>query len=161
MHTELAAARPPPLTDPRSGQDAGDDSGGDSGGDPGRNPIPMARRKIRGAADSQLGMETTPRSSVGPPPQATVSAAVLAWRRRRLVASGFDEVLAASVASSRIDLHELLALLDRGCPPHLAARILAPIERPELRALSLGMCSPVSPWPPGSTVIPVPRGPLT
>jgi hypothetical protein len=28
-----------------------------------------------------------------------------------------------------IDLHALLELINRGCPPELAARILAPIDR--------------------------------
>jgi hypothetical protein len=27
-----------------------------------------------------------------------------------------------------VDLHELLVLVDRGCPPPLAARILAPLD---------------------------------
>jgi hypothetical protein len=31
-------------------------------------------------------------------------------------------------ATLGVDLHALLALLDRGCPPELAARILAPID---------------------------------
>jgi hypothetical protein len=52
------------------------------------------------------------------------------WRRRRLIAAGFDAQLAAGVADSGIDLHELLVLVDRGCPPELAARILAPLHRP-------------------------------
>lgn len=52
------------------------------------------------------------------------------WRRRRLIAAGLDAQLAAAVADSGIDLHELLVLLDRGCPPPLAARILAPLDRP-------------------------------
>ena len=30
-----------------------------------------------------------------------------------------------------MDLHALLELVDRGCPPRLAVRILAPITRPE------------------------------
>jgi hypothetical protein len=52
------------------------------------------------------------------------------WRRRRLLAAGFDEQLAGQLADERagIDLHELLVLLDRGCPPPLAARILAPLD---------------------------------
>jgi hypothetical protein len=33
------------------------------------------------------------------------------------------------VAEPAVDLHELLVLLDRGCSPALAARILAPLER--------------------------------
>lgn len=51
------------------------------------------------------------------------------WRRRRLVAAGFDAQLAAQLAEDAlVDLHELLVLLDRGCPPALAARILAPLD---------------------------------
>lgn len=51
------------------------------------------------------------------------------WRRRRLAAAGFDPRLAAQLAlEPTVDLHELLVLLDRGCPPALAARILAPLR---------------------------------
>jgi hypothetical protein len=50
------------------------------------------------------------------------------WRRRRLVAAGVDEALARQLADEDVDLHELLVLLDRGCPPALAARILAPLD---------------------------------
>jgi hypothetical protein len=32
-------------------------------------------------------------------------------------------------ADGDVDLHDLLNLIDRGCPPHLAARILAPLDR--------------------------------
>jgi hypothetical protein len=53
---------------------------------------------------------------------------VVTWRRRRLELAGFGARLAYDLAGTRtIDLHELLDLVDRGCPPHLAARILAPI----------------------------------
>jgi hypothetical protein len=54
---------------------------------------------------------------------------VIAWRSEQLAASGFPDVLAARLASDhRFDLHALLQLVDRGCPPELAARILAPVE---------------------------------
>ena len=50
------------------------------------------------------------------------------WRRCWLLAAGFDradaEVLAAATS---VDLHALLELVDRGCPPDLAARIMAPL----------------------------------
>ena len=53
------------------------------------------------------------------------------WRRRRLIAAGFDAQLAVRLAADdAVDLHELLVLRDRGCPPALAARILAPLDRP-------------------------------
>jgi hypothetical protein len=34
-------------------------------------------------------------------------------------------------ATPDIDLHALLELVDRGCPPALAARILAPLNWPD------------------------------
>ena len=72
-------------------------------------------------------MSRTP-SQPGPPATDT---ALGEWRRRRLMAAGFDAPLAASLTQDEaVDLHELLVLLDRGCPPELAARIVAPIDRP-------------------------------
>jgi hypothetical protein len=51
------------------------------------------------------------------------------WRRRRLAAAGFESGLAAQLAAEpSVDLHELLVLIDRGCPPAVAARILAPLD---------------------------------
>jgi hypothetical protein len=54
---------------------------------------------------------------------------VLRWRRDQLVAAGFEPRLAATVAKRRgYDLHALIELVERGCPPPLAVRILAPLE---------------------------------
>ncbi len=51
------------------------------------------------------------------------------WRARRLESAGFPGDLARQLARwERVDLHELLELVDRGCPPALAARILAPLD---------------------------------
>jgi hypothetical protein len=45
--------------------------------------------------------------------------------------AGFAAPLAQALATDcRIDLHALLELVDRGCPPKLAARILAPLDAP-------------------------------
>jgi hypothetical protein len=58
---------------------------------------------------------------------------VHAWRREQLVQSGFPARLAARLAGdARVDLHALIDLAERGCPPELAVRILAPLdaERP-------------------------------
>ena len=56
-------------------------------------------------------------------------AQVALWRREQLVESGFAPELAASVAeNSHYDLHALIELVERGCRPELAVRILAPIE---------------------------------
>jgi hypothetical protein len=53
---------------------------------------------------------------------------VLKWRRTLLRRAGFDSRTAAELAAATdVDLHELLSLVDRGCPPVLAARILAPL----------------------------------
>ena len=61
----------------------------------------------------------------GPVPSTDVEA----WRLRRLVDAGFPLALALEVAATPgVDLHATLALVDRGCPPSLAARILAPID---------------------------------
>jgi len=49
------------------------------------------------------------------------------WRRRSLLHAGFPAPLAASVAADlRLDLHAVLELVDRGCPPDLAIQILEP-----------------------------------
>jgi hypothetical protein len=59
------------------------------------------------------------------------AAALGEWRRRRLMAAGFDARLAEQMTQDEaVDLHELLVLLDRGCSPGLAARILAPLDAP-------------------------------
>ena len=51
------------------------------------------------------------------------------WRRDQLVRSGFPQDIAAAVArDDHFDLHALIELVERGCPPDLAVRILAPIE---------------------------------
>ena len=57
------------------------------------------------------------------------SLSVAAWRREQLAASGFPLPLAAAVASDPgFDIHALIELVERGCPPDLAARILAPFD---------------------------------
>jgi hypothetical protein len=54
------------------------------------------------------------------------------WRRSRLRHAGFDASLAARVAADlRYDVVAMLDLLDRGCPPRLAVRILAPLSGDE------------------------------
>jgi hypothetical protein len=54
---------------------------------------------------------------------------VVRWRREKLVDSGFPLPLATRLAKdTRHDLHALIELIQRGCPPHLAARIVAPLD---------------------------------
>jgi hypothetical protein len=50
------------------------------------------------------------------------------WRRNQLVQTGFPFPLAARLArEAHYDLHALIELAERGCPPELAVRILAPL----------------------------------
>lgn len=54
---------------------------------------------------------------------------VVSWRRAQLAQSGFPLPLASGLArDARYDLHGLLELVDRGCKPELAVRILAPLD---------------------------------
>ena len=66
-------------------------------------------------------------------PPADVAAAgaqLRRWRTGRLLAAGFERPLAERVAAdARFDLHALIELTERQCPPELACRILAPLER--------------------------------
>lgn len=62
--------------------------------------------------------------STGPPLE------VVEWRSCRLREGGFPPALANSLARKRVDLHALLELVDAGCPPELAARILSPLDDP-------------------------------
>ena len=58
-----------------------------------------------------------------------VTREVFRWRLTLLLEAGFDDGLAYDVAGhADIDLHGLLTLVDRGCPPPLAVRILAPLD---------------------------------
>ena len=59
----------------------------------------------------------------------TETAAVVAWRCARLRQAGFGDELAEQLSRNcGVDLHALIELVERGCPPPLAARILAPLE---------------------------------
>ncbi len=54
---------------------------------------------------------------------------VAAWRRARLIRAGFTERTAAELSlEPAVDLHSLLELVDLGCRPDLAARIVAPLD---------------------------------
>ena len=54
------------------------------------------------------------------------------WRRERLAEAGFPLPLARQLSTDgRYDLHGLIELVERGCRPDLAVRILAPLEGAE------------------------------
>jgi len=58
-----------------------------------------------------------------------VSREVASWRRDLLLRARYDSDLAGQLAQdARVDIHDMLELVDRGCPPELAARILAPLQ---------------------------------
>lgn len=50
------------------------------------------------------------------------------WRQRCLREAGFERETAQWLARQAVDLHGLLDLIDRGCPPELALRIVAPLD---------------------------------
>jgi hypothetical protein len=61
-------------------------------------------------------------------PMQHVEEQVVGWRREQLVEAGFSLSLAARVANDpRYDLHALIVLVERGCDPEVAMRILAPL----------------------------------
>ena len=54
------------------------------------------------------------------------------WRRELLTEAGFPAPVAARLArDARWDLHALIELVERGCPPLLAVRVLAPLDEEE------------------------------
>ena len=68
-------------------------------------------------ATAELDIETLEASSE--------DARVTTWRFEQLRQAGYDEVDAAELAGrSDIDLHGAVELVEAGCPPALAARIL-------------------------------------
>ena len=50
---------------------------------------------------------------------------VRCWRIEELERAGYDSGLAVKLAArSDVDLHDAIGLLEKGCPPELAGRIL-------------------------------------
>ena len=59
----------------------------------------------------------------------TEDADVVCWRRDRLAQAGFALPTARRLARDwRYDLHALIQLVEQGCEPELAIRILAPLD---------------------------------
>jgi hypothetical protein len=54
----------------------------------------------------------------------------IAWRTQRLVSLGADADLAARIADSDADVHDIERLLKAGCPLDLAWEILQPLAPP-------------------------------
>jgi hypothetical protein len=54
---------------------------------------------------------------------------VAAWRFQRLREAGVPVRLARRLAEDgRYDVHALIGLVERGCPPELAVRIVEPLD---------------------------------
>jgi hypothetical protein len=56
--------------------------------------------------------------------------AEITWRTQRMVSLGADAALAAQIAGSDADVHDIERLLKAGCPLDLAWSIVRPVERP-------------------------------
>jgi hypothetical protein len=70
-------------------------------------------------------MRSTARASAVPFPDGDLAA----WRQDHLLRAGFEPSLAREVARDcAMDLHALIELVESGCPPATAVRILAPLE---------------------------------
>jgi hypothetical protein len=69
---------------------------------------------------------SSPCAAPGPPVDVT------AWRFCRLCEAGFPRALADELSRQPVDLHALLQLVDSGCTPALAARIMSPVGAPEV-----------------------------
>jgi hypothetical protein len=68
-------------------------------------------------------MATLDTSDLTAPPPEIVQ--VIDWRYAELVRAGYEPAQAERLAvASEVDLHAAVGLLDRGCPPALAERIL-------------------------------------
>src|SRR4051794_14386574 len=106
-------------------------------------PVLTAGPDVRAAGKTstrvrrQQGMDTSSRRRStrcgrdGPTRDDGPTPDLAAWRRLRLLEAGFPDHLARALAAMPVlDLHELLQLVDRGCPPALAVRILSPLGRP-------------------------------
>jgi hypothetical protein len=63
------------------------------------------------------------------PPKPQDAHAVVSWRRTELLRCGFPRSLAVRIArDERYDLHYLIELVEQGCSPTLAVRVLSPME---------------------------------
>jgi len=99
--------------------------------DIGRTDSPVAGTKSPNTFEYQE--VTMPNGSVTPRAREQQSiGTVAAWRRDQLVAGGFPRLLAFRIAHDPgYDLHALLDLVEAGCAPELAVRILAPADAEE------------------------------
>jgi hypothetical protein len=60
--------------------------------------------------------------------------AEISWRIKRMVSLGADAELAAKIADSDADVHDIERLLKAGCPLELAWTIVRPVDKPQAAA---------------------------
>jgi hypothetical protein len=60
--------------------------------------------------------------------------AEVTWRTQRLVSLGADARLAAEIADSDADVHDIERLLKAGCSLELAWTIMRPVDKPAIPA---------------------------
>jgi hypothetical protein len=60
--------------------------------------------------------------------------AEITWRTQRMVSLGADAELAAKIADSDADVHDIERLLKAGCPLELAWTIMRPVDKPTVAA---------------------------
>jgi hypothetical protein len=102
--------------------------GTEPGGDELVGPA-LASERVEGKAQAAAVANSHMRTKRSTADAVAQFSPVVEWRRERLLAAGFALGLAALLAEDcAIDLHAALELVDRGCPPELAARILAPLD---------------------------------
>ena len=56
--------------------------------------------------------------------------AEITWRTQRMVSLGANAELAAKIADSDADVHDIERLLKAGCPLELAWTIMRPVDKP-------------------------------
>lgn len=56
--------------------------------------------------------------------------AEISWRTQRMASLGANATLAAEIANSYADVHEIERLLEAGCPLELAWTIAQPVNEP-------------------------------
>lgn len=60
----------------------------------------------------------------------------ISWRTQRMVSLGADAELAANIANSSADVHDIERLLKAGCPLGLAWTITQPVDEPPAAVLT-------------------------
>ena len=69
--------------------------------------------------------------------------AEITWRTQRMVSLGANAELAAKIADSDADVHDIERLLKAGCPLELAWTIMRPVDKPAAGAAAADVESDV------------------